>query len=117
MPRKDWGIGTRWDVHVRDKCRCVYGSLDGADGYRWDLFTNDHLVPFSRGGSYEMVNLVTACLGCNYLKADYDPRENDEPVTLENTPRLIQKAKDEIDRRRRLWQDDFRAILRQAGRL
>jgi hypothetical protein len=75
------------------------------------------LCRFLSGGSYETVNLVTACLGCNYLKADYDPRENDEPVTLENRQLLIKKAKDEIERRRSLWQDDFREILRQAGRL
>lgn len=79
----------------------MYCGLDGADGFRWDLLTNDHLVPSARDEKYEEANLVTACLGCNTLKAGYEPRENGEPLTPEEKQRLIDHATREIERRRR----------------
>lgn len=119
MPRSESGKGIRWDTHLRDKYRCVYCDLglDGALDGRWDLFTNDHLVPEARGGQYVLENVVTACLGCNALKAGFDPRDAGDPVTptAENRPRLILTAKHEIDRRRLIWHEDVREILRQAG--
>ena len=34
------------------------------------LLTVDHIVPLSRGGKWELSNLITACEPCNKKKAD-----------------------------------------------
>ena len=34
------------------------------------MATVDHVIPRSKGGSNDDDNLVIACYGCNYLKAD-----------------------------------------------
>lgn len=117
MPKDDWGGRIRWDVHVRDGCRCVYCDLDMATLKRWDLFTNDHLVPKKKSGPYERQNLVTACLGCNQLKGSFDPTNNGtDTLTVESRGRLIQRAKDHIEAKRRMWDSDFQEILSEAAR-
>lgn len=55
-------------VFARDKYKCVYcGATD-------DLVI-DHVIPFVRGGSTDMRNIVTACAACNQSKNDRDPME------------------------------------------
>jgi hypothetical protein len=119
MPRSDWGGGIRWDVHVRDCCRCVYCGLDTKLlANRWDLFTTDHLVPDAAGGPYSVVNLVTACLGCNALKSGFDPTNNGtDPLTEESRERLIQRGKEDIETKRRKWHGDAVEMQSQAERL
>ncbi len=38
-------------------------------------FTVDHLTPLSRGGNWDMANLVCACRDCNNRKADMTEAE------------------------------------------
>jgi 5-methylcytosine-specific restriction endonuclease McrA len=44
----------------------LYAVVDGED----ILFTKDHVLPKSKGGSDKLSNLVTACQICNSEKAD-----------------------------------------------
>lgn len=44
----------------------MYGTRDGED----ILFTKDHIIPRSRGGSNELTNLQTMCYHCNYKKGN-----------------------------------------------
>jgi 5-methylcytosine-specific restriction endonuclease McrA len=53
---------TRRAVMHRDAVRCAYCQR------RAD--TIDHVVPRSRGGKHEWVNVVAACASCNHRKAD-----------------------------------------------
>ncbi|MDQ1742630.1 MAG: hypothetical protein QOE23_969 [Pseudonocardiales bacterium] len=53
---------TRRAVMHRDGLRCAYCQR------RAD--TIDHVVPRSRGGKHEWVNVVAACATCNHRKAD-----------------------------------------------
>ena len=116
--RGDWGGGIRWDAHVRDGYRCVYCGLDGAVLKRWDLFTNDHLVPEATGGPYTLLNVVTACLGCNQIKSGFDPTDKGlDPLTEESRNRLISRAKEYIEAHRKEWEADFQEMLREAQRL
>jgi 5-methylcytosine-specific restriction endonuclease McrA len=48
--------------------RCAYCFVTLTDS----IFTWDHVVPLSRGGSSASVNLVPACRNCNDAKADSD---------------------------------------------
>jgi hypothetical protein len=58
----------RKDVYKRDKYTCVYcGAIK-------DL-SLDHVLPLSKGGSNDPMNLVTACVSCNSRKKDRTPEE------------------------------------------
>src|SRR5690606_5957501 len=63
VPHRSPAPPTRRAVLHRDDHRCAYCS-GPAD-------TVDHVVPRSRGGRHEWVNLVAACSRCNHRKADH----------------------------------------------
>ena len=78
-----WSVITRYDqrsrtvissnvrhqVFERDNYRCVYcGSTDGP-------FHIDHVNPWSRGGTDDVINLATACPPCNLSKGAKRPEE------------------------------------------
>ena len=55
-------------IYRRDEHECVYcGSKKS--------LTIDHVLPKSRGGINEWVNMVTSCIKCNLKKADRTPEE------------------------------------------
>jgi 5-methylcytosine-specific restriction endonuclease McrA len=55
-------------IYRRDNYECVYC------GSKKDL-TLDHVIPKSRGGKNEWVNLVTSCFKCNIKKSNRTPEE------------------------------------------
>ena len=59
----------RYDVLKRDEGRCVLCGASGRDGVRLEV---DHIVPRSKGGSNEPVNLQTLCAPCNRGKSNRD---------------------------------------------
>lgn len=61
----------RHNVWLRDKGRCQFCStkLSMAE------FTFDHVLPQSRGGGTNWLNIVCACLPCNHKKANRTPAE------------------------------------------
>ena len=121
MAKKDWRGGIDLEVFVRDGYRCVYCGLDLiAHGDRWDLFAADHLVPKSKRGADSLLNLVTACLGCNRLKSGFDPEKTKDGIdalTEESKSRLIERAKVHIESERRKWAADAQSMLKEAKRL
>jgi 5-methylcytosine-specific restriction endonuclease McrA len=61
----------REEVFARDGYRCVYCDADLLDQEPHC----DHVVPFSRGGTHTLDNLVTSCAACNIAKGDRTPEE------------------------------------------
>lgn len=56
-------------VFDRDNHTCQYcGAIEGP-------MQCDHVIPFSRGGTSDPENLVTACRSCNCRKKDKTPEE------------------------------------------
>ena len=80
---------SRINVFGRDRFTCQYcGSQPGTAS-----LTYDHILPKSRGGKTEWLNIVTACLDCNNEKADRTPEEagmklRSQPVIPERKPFL-----------------------------
>lgn len=65
-PRRCFTAKERRDIYVRDKGICgICGKFVPPDS-----FTIDHIVPISKGGTYEYSNLQCCCRKCNQLKAD-----------------------------------------------
>lgn len=59
---------TRQSLYRRDKFTCIYcGQSSIEDGVR---LTADHIVPFNKGGTHSIGNLVTCCKKCNSAKCD-----------------------------------------------
>jgi len=106
MPKDDWRGGLDWDVFVRDRYTCRYCGLSiKAFKNRWDLFAADHLKPRNpkskTGGPDTVMNLVTACVGCNALKGNFDPTNGGPPPeTAEEQERLVQIANGHIKAKR-----------------
>jgi 5-methylcytosine-specific restriction endonuclease McrA len=68
----------RWDVklsreniYARDKYRCQYCGEE----LRSKELTCDHVIPRSRGGATEWINVVTCCADCNRKKGGKTPEE------------------------------------------
>lgn len=64
MPRI--GKALRFEVLTRDGYRCRYCGADAGS----TTLHMDHVVPRAAGGRDDLANLVTACIDCNYGKAD-----------------------------------------------
>jgi 5-methylcytosine-specific restriction endonuclease McrA len=56
-------------VFLRDDYTCAYC------GERGGILECDHVIPFSRGGTEKLENLVTACKTCNRAKRARTPGE------------------------------------------
>lgn len=56
-------------VFERDAYTCKYC---GSHGARLEC---DHVIPVSKGGSHDLLNLVTACFQCNRSKRDLDLKD------------------------------------------
>ncbi|NKD45288.1 HNH endonuclease [Haematospirillum jordaniae] len=70
---------TRFNVFLRDQFRCQYC---GRRLPTHDL-TFDHVIPRSRGGRTNWINVVAACGCCNLRKANRTPSEAYMPLIRE----------------------------------
>ena len=73
-PAPDRNVIDKWRelsafVFFRDDYTCAYC------GERGGALECDHVVPFSRGGTEDLDNLVTSCRPCNRAKRDKTPGE------------------------------------------
>lgn len=68
---KEW-YRIRKVVFERDNYTCQYCGKRGC------VLEVDHIIPFSKGGSYDLNNLVTACRKCNRQKRDKSLEEFNE---------------------------------------
>ena len=65
-PRRRFTAKERRDIYIRDKGTCgICGRFVPPDS-----FTVDHIVPISKGGTYDYNNLQCCCRKCNQLKDD-----------------------------------------------
>jgi len=66
---------TRLLLKIRAKYLCEYCL--SPEYFSPDPFTADHIIPYSMGGSDDLINRALACWGCNGNKSDathaFDP--------------------------------------------
>lgn len=101
--RKTIGPKVRFEVFKRDSFKCQYCGQASPDV----VLHVDHIKPVSKGGDNSIINLITACQGCNSGKSD---------VELDDNSALAkQKAQmDELNERREQLQMmmDWRSSLK-----
>lgn len=60
---------TKTSLLYRDKGHCAYCGIELSQ----DTITRDHVMPLSKGGKDDWLNVVAACPTCNYLKSNHLP--------------------------------------------
>lgn len=69
--RRSFTAKERRDIYVRDEGKCgICGKFVAPDE-----FTIDHIIPISKGGTYDYENLQCCCYNCNQIKSN--SMEND----------------------------------------
>ncbi|MDT7540987.1 MAG: hypothetical protein QOE33_891 [Acidobacteriota bacterium] len=74
--RRDATGSKRVRIYIRDGFRCQYC---GERKNPVEL-TLDHILPRSRGGNHQPINVVTACVACNQRKGNRTPGEARMPL-------------------------------------
>lgn len=64
--RKGIPQSVRFEVFKRDKFKCQYCGRYAPDV----ILEVDHILPVSKGGKNEIINLLTSCFDCNIGKSD-----------------------------------------------
>lgn len=68
-PRRCFTSKERSEIYIRDKGRCgICGEF-----IPLNEFTIDHIIPISKGGTYDYDNLQCCCFKCNQLKSNEMP--------------------------------------------
>ena len=68
-PRRCFTSKERSEIYIRDKGKCgICGKF-----IPLNEFTIDHIVPISKGGTYDYDNLQCCCFKCNQLKSNEMP--------------------------------------------
>lgn len=102
-------VGIRRFVFERDGFGCHYCGSQG----RLSL---DHIIPFSKGGSHEPENLLTACLPCNVRRKTTPYEEFRASVKFCVFPRITDSGMSWFQRRARASEPTLaqlqKAILR-----
>ena len=92
----------RHNVFLRDDFTCQY-CLTTLPSAR---LTFDHVLPKSRGGKTDWVNIVTSCAPCNRRKGDRTPHE--AGMSLAKTPkypRWLSRTRTEARGQPAVWSD------------
>lgn len=85
--RKSLSKKVRFEVFKRDKFTCQYCGKMAPDV----ILHVDHIVPVSKGGTNDILNLVTSCKDCNLGKG---ARKLDDESTVKKQQRLLKELAD-----------------------
>lgn len=72
VPSTHSGLSKRECVIIRDNFHCQYCGVELAAAGNYEM---DHIIPVSRGGKNNYLNLVAACCPCYQKKLDKTPQE------------------------------------------
>lgn len=85
MKRKPLSKRLRFEILKRDSFTCSYCGLTPPKA----VLEIDHIIPISKGGDNNYLNLVTSCFDCNRGKSDKELNEVVKPIDFDKE-RLIQ---------------------------
>lgn len=107
--RKPLGKRVRFEVFKRDSFTCQYCGAKAPDA----VLNVDHIVPVAKGGTNDIVNLVTSCQPCNSGKAD---RTLDDSSAVERQRRQMEQLNDRREQLEMMmeWQRGLMAIDDEA---
>lgn len=102
MPRKAIPKSVRFEVFKRDKFTCQYCGAQAPDV----ILEIDHIKPVSKGGTNDIMNLVTACRECNNGKTNREL--NDDTAVKVQKKQLddLQERREQLEMMLK-WRDDL----------
>lgn len=87
------GKKLRFEVFKRDKFTCQYCGKTAPDV----ILHVDHIQPQSKGGTDDMVNLITSCQDCNLGKGARELSDDTAVVKQRNQLELLQERREQIE--------------------
>ncbi len=91
--RKSISARTRFEVFKRDSFKCQYCGASAPDV----LLEVDHINPVANGGTNDILNLVTACEGCNGGKSDKLLSDSGAVGKQRTQLELLQARREQLD--------------------
>lgn len=89
MKREPLSKKIRFEVFKRDKFTCQYCGASSPDV----ILEVDHITPVSKGGTNDLLNLITSCRNCNRGKTNKE-------LSDDSTVKLQKKRLDELQERK-----------------
>lgn len=108
MKRKTLSKKLRFEVFKRDSFKCQYCGASSPEA----VLHVDHIKPVSKGGTNDLLNLITSCSSCNLGKG---ARELGDHTTIKKQKNQL----DELNERREQlemlmeWKDTLKDIVKQ----
>lgn len=93
MERKSISKKIRFEVYKRDKFTCQYCGRKAPDV----ILNVDHIEPVSKGGSNDILNLITSCFDCNNGKRDIPLSQNDVLDKQRQQLEELQERREQIE--------------------
>lgn len=106
--RKGLSKKTRFEVFKRDSFTCQYCGKSAPDV----ILVVDHLHPVSKGGSNDLLNLVTSCEGCNSGKSD---RTLDDATVVQKQRAELEKLSERRNQLKLMvqWKESLNNIVEE----
>lgn len=104
--RKQISKSTRFEVFKRDKFTCQYCGASAPEV----ILEVDHIKPVSKGGTDDLMNLVTACRNCNRGKTN---RELSDDTAVERQKQqldALQERREQLDMMLK-WREELAAEI------
>lgn len=102
MSRKAITKTARFEVFKRDKFTCQYCGASAPDV----ILEIDHIKPVSKGGTNDIINLITACRDCNRGKSDKELSDNSAVKIQKQQLEDMQERRDQLAMMLR-WRDEM----------
>ena len=102
----------RFEVFKRDKFTCQYCGESAPD----TVLEIDHIIPFAKGGSDDILNLVTSCEDCNAGKSDRMLSDNS---VIERQKKQLKEFADKHEQLEMLikWREEIKGLGETAAQL
>ena len=91
--RKAIPKSVRFEVFKRDKFTCQYCGESAPNV----ILEIDHIVPVSKGGGNDIMNLVTACRDCNSGKTNKRLDDNSAIMVQKNQLDIMQERREQLE--------------------
>lgn len=93
MAREPIPKSVRFEVFKRDKFSCQYCGKSAPEV----ILEVDHIVPVSKGGKNEILNLVTACRDCNMGKSNREISDDAAVVKQKQQLDELQDRREQLE--------------------
>lgn len=104
--RKPISKAVRFEVFKRDKFTCQYCGASAPDV----MLEVDHIKPVSKGGTDDLMNLVTACRNCNRGKTNKELSDDTAVEKQKQQLKALQERREQLDMMLK-WREELAAEI------